>query len=58
MVSDLPGSVQNLARYAQAAKAQGITLIPLSAAVRLETQARDASNQAGPGHTTRVFRAR
>lgn len=57
MMSDLPGSVQNLARYAQAAKAQGITLIPLSAAVRLETQARDASNQAGPGRTTRVFRA-
>ena len=42
MVSDLPGSVQNLARYAQAATAQGITLIPLSAAVQLEAQARDA----------------
>jgi hypothetical protein len=57
MASDLPDSVEKLARYAKTAAAHGIALVPLSAAVRFEAQAQNTQANTGLAGTTRVFRA-
>jgi uncharacterized protein len=62
MASDLPDSVETLARFAKAATARGIMLVPLSAAVRAASEPQNASDESGSqigmAQTPRVFRPR
>jgi uncharacterized protein len=53
MASDLPGTIEELARYAQLAEAHGIVLIPLSAAIGHPGRSgATADGQGGDGRTT------
>lgn len=53
MASDLPGTLEQLARYAQRAEAHGIVLVPLSAAIgHLGHAGVTADGQNGDGRTT------
>jgi polysaccharide deacetylase 2 family uncharacterized protein YibQ len=47
MVSDLPPSLENLARFAQTATAHGFVLVPLSAAINTATPVAATSSQEG-----------
>jgi polysaccharide deacetylase 2 family uncharacterized protein YibQ len=50
MASDLPTSIEKLARFAQMAAAHGIVLIPLSAALSQASANQNAATHAAPAH--------
>ncbi len=56
MASDLPKSVEKLARFAQQAEAHGIVLIPLSAAVSHAATAQNMRSSDGLAHDAPAFR--